>query len=473
MHGKTSKPSVDIAEVERLTFGQQQPYASTPSTPSGGSSGGVNNNRNLHNPHTNGGMGNSAQERNQPPLPPSDAPPAYEEVSSPIRGPQVANVSNSRDENHASDSSTPLLSGHRPPVTPYNTGPASYASSVSSDGDSDETRRLSRFWPFLIVAILILIVGTNDKKEGRHGGFDDEMCRGRIAHRKNVTDILVSSSIRDYSVSVTGMISNIIVEQATTEGSVPGTTQFIIEATASDHDDLDTIYPEVKQDIGSGSLKATVTGGNSGSDEMECLQTVVKIIFSPSSPTVENLRLTVSEGNITVNLLNLSKGTSSTPTTISSLQVKELYTRVVTGHSYILADVPVRARIGGSEGTIRGELVVGKEMSAMMVDGIVTLNLAQRNEKNVMESKVEVRNGKISVGLATPYEGEFKLEVAAGKLELINPSTNRTHLSYVGRNIMRGWSSVRPRGPTPPASELKLLGSNAVVTLSMTRIDLA
>ncbi|KAF9347118.1 hypothetical protein BGX34_003391, partial [Mortierella sp. NVP85] len=263
---------------------------------------------------------------------------------------------------------------------------------------------------------------------------------------------------------------HIIVEQATEEGLVPEATQFIIQVSAVDRDDVNTIRHDLEQDISSGYLKASITGTTTG-EEPECLRTVVRIIFPPSKANIERLKLTVTEGNITVNLLDLSKRLSPTPTPTPTIQIKELYTRVVTGHSRIRADVPMEAKLGGSEGTIQGELLVGKRLSTILVHGRIALNLAQKNG-TVIDSKVEIRNGNIDIGFALPYEGEFKLETANGQVGVI-PDVTRTHLSHVGRNLIKGWNSIRPNGPRYPPSNLRLIGANSKVTLSMTPIELA
>jgi hypothetical protein len=198
------------------------------------------------------------------------------------------------------------------------------------------------------------------------------------------------------------------------EGPVSEATQFIIQVSAVDRDDVNTIRHELEQDISSGYLKASVTGAATG-EEPECLRTVVRIIFPPSKANIERLKLTVTEGNITVNLLDLSKRLSSTPT--PTIQVKELYTRVVTGHSRIRADVPMEAKLGGSEGTIQGELLVGNRLSTILVHGHIALNLAQKNG-TVIDSKVEIRNGNIDIGFVSRFKTNVRLTLSLIPVEI-------------------------------------------------------
>lgn len=190
------------------------------------------------------------------------------------------------------------------------------------------------------------------------------------------------------------------MEQATTEGPVPGITQVIIKASAIDRDDINTIHHEVRQDVSSASLKALVKGPSS-EEGPECLQTIVRIIFPPSRAHVERLKLTAEEGLINVNLLDLSKRISSSPDSTSApfLQIKDLYTRITSGKSDIRAEVSVQSRIGGSHGIIQGELLIRKELAVNLIDGHIRMNLAQVNGDGAMESKFSVRNGNIDVGI--------------------------------------------------------------------------
>ncbi|KAG0256654.1 hypothetical protein BG011_004381 [Mortierella polycephala] len=298
------------------------------------------------------------------------------------------------------------------------------------------------------------------------GGSGDDLCGGRWRFTRNLTDFELSPTLDDFRVTMSGMVGYVIVEQAQDDANVQGTTKLIIEGSGADREDVNTINRFVKQDEFDNSVTVGITRFP-GVGYPDCLRVVVKIIFPSLKTNVRRLKIAVGEGNVTVNLLENGHGHGRNR---PSIQVQELDSRVITGHSHIRADVPTWIRLGGSVGTMMGEVVVGKEMSVAMVDGNVSLNLVQRSENNKMESKIAVANGNLRIGLPTPYKGAFKLQTLEGKVDVQNQDPARTHLTAVTDSSITGWSSSMGKEPSS-ASELKLNSRSGYVTLSMARID--
>ncbi|KAF9179580.1 hypothetical protein BGZ51_006828 [Haplosporangium sp. Z 767] len=362
------------------------------------------------------------------------------------------------------------------PGTQYSTIPIpppvpSYSPSLSSQSESDPDRasRYNKWSMILFLAIILLLILDNDKDSVPFDGGDgDDLCGGRWRFTRNLTDFELSPHLDDIRVTMSGMVSHVIVEQAQDNTNVRGTTKLIIEGSGADREDVNTINRFVKQDMSDNSVTVGITRFP-GVGYPDCLRVVVKIIFPTFKTNVRRLKFAVSEGNVTVNLLennNENDHTRNRP----SIQVQELDSRVITGHSHIHADVPTWIRLGGSVGTMTGEVVVGKEMSVAMVDGNVTLNLVQRHENNKMESKIAVNNGNIRIGLPTQYEGTFKLQTLDGKIDVQIQDPARTHLTTITDTSITGWSSSMGKEPYT-ASELKLSSRSGDVTLSMARID--
>ncbi|KAF8934679.1 hypothetical protein BGZ58_005503 [Dissophora ornata] len=449
---KGNEPDVVLPEDERLTFGRQSPYAtsSTPSHPE------VEPVGSTAAPATSASPATRAPESHitDAPHPTMDAPPpAYEEVAVP-RAPQLPYNSNPDNEEHNSNPSAPLLG--RPPAVAYSAipiQPARSTASMSSNSTNNPERTglFNKSWLIVFAFVLLLLI-INDSMVT--GGMD--RCGGRLRYTRNMTDINLSPDINDFTVTMSGLASYIIVDQATEEGLVPGTTKLIIEASSSDREVISVIKRDIKQDLTDGSLKATITGSPAAEDP-ECLRSTVRITFPPSMKTVQRLRLLIKEGNVTIDLLGAHQ----------NVQVNELYTRVISGQSIVKADVPVEAYMGGSFGTMKGRIVVGQELRVNLVDGSVALDLAQKRQEDVTESRIEVKNGNIDVGLVTPYLGTFKLETLQGQVDVLHPDPARTHLSHVSSKSIRGWNSLTGKEPVGPTSELMLGTRNGKVALSM------
>ncbi|KAG0367149.1 hypothetical protein BGZ54_004324 [Gamsiella multidivaricata] len=379
-------------------------------------------------------------------------------------GPSPSNEPDSPRASSDPNFSTPLLG--QAPATPYTTIPVPPVQPTSQrESSSEASSKWSRFWlVFFFVIVVLSVIDDNTTTGGDRDGDDrsgGDKCGGKSRYTTIIASADLQSDISDFSVISNGMASHVVVDQTAEGDSTSGMTKLTIEASGTERDDLRTIRHEVKQDSTYGTMKATVTGV-SGSDRPECLRTVVRISFPPTKRTVERIKLYVVEGNVTVELLDPKK----------PLQVSELDIKVITGHSLVNADVLSLARIGGSVGSIRGDIVVGSEFSALMVDGHISINLVQKSEQDAMESKVETNNGNIIVGLPTPYVGEFKVETTNGKAQLVDFDSKRTHVSYVSPTMVKGWSSATGKSPGYSSSFIKLVTRNGRPTLSMKRIEL-
>ncbi|KAG0302595.1 hypothetical protein BGZ98_007371 [Dissophora globulifera] len=432
-----------LPEDEQHTFGNQSPYATPSAT--------------LHSedpvPESSAAIARPtpAAASPQPSTPQTD-------VVTP-RAPQLPYGGDSRNDEDSASPSAPLL-GNRPPVAAYSTIPIPPSQpGISGDeesiaGDAERASRFNKFWLVFLICIVLLLILDDSK-----GADGQDRCGGQIRYTRNVTDLSLSPDIVDFTVTMSGMASHIIVNQAGEEGPTPGITRLIVEASATDREDVNAIRREVQQDRSDGSLKASVVGG-SGAEHPECLRTIVKIIFPPSITHIRRLKLLIKEGNITVNLLDMNR----------HIQVDELYTRVITGYTFIKADVPVNTYLGGGFGTIKGRIIAGRELKTNLVDGDVSLNLLQKDIKDVMEAKVDVRNGNINVGLPTPYQGTFKLVTAKGHVGIPYRDPARTHVSRETEQTIQGWNSENGKEPRWPSSDLKLVTINGGVSLSMTDI---
>ncbi|KAF9107064.1 hypothetical protein BGX27_008891 [Mortierella sp. AM989] len=404
---KDKTPEVFDADEERRTFGQQSPYATpilpaqpiepptpTPVSPTLAQPSTASSTQPLTSPSVSSSSPQAQpQSQNAHSYNPQEGhvamdipPPAYEEVAQP-RAPQIQ-YQPEQDSN--SSPSVPLLG--RPPTTEYSTipiprvtsRPTSVSGSSTSSTESQRSRKYDKFWLlFFLVVIVLLILDGSDSK----GGSGDK-CEGDFLIRRNLTDYVLDPEVVDFTVTMTNLPSYIFVEQEKGDEYVQGSTKFIIEASASDRDDLQSISHEIKQDY-NGILKASITR-TSNKIEPECLKTTVRIIFPPSMKRIRRLKFMVNEGNITVDLLNPGQ----------EMKVDSLISTVITGHNHIRADVPTSIRLGGSVGTLTGEIVVRGELAANIVDGSVALNLIQ-SPGVLVSSKVNVINGDIKVGMVS------------------------------------------------------------------------
>lgn len=163
--------------------------------------------------------------------------------------------------------------------------------------------------------------------------------------------------------------------------------EIAVFVTGRDRDDIRKVKAQCAADPSTGQLKLNVykpaDSGSSG-----CMSMMIRLSLSPRMLVMEKLKVIVDEGNVTLAMLLPGH----------PLQIKDLSTRVVTGNTRIDANA-IAVALGGSMGTIEGNLVVGDTMSVLMVDGAVSLNVSQSTK--VMTAKVIVTNGNIDVGLVS------------------------------------------------------------------------
>lgn len=119
-----------------------------------------------------------------------------------------------------------------------------------------------------------------------------------------------------------------------------------------------------------------------------CVFANIRIVFGGQLKQVRRLKIASMEGNVTINMLDEGQA-----------EILELDSRVITGHSSIRVKVPGEATIGGSVGTIRGDLELGNTFAVNMVEGNVAVNLAKSPSSRAMQGKVVVAQGNVTVGL--------------------------------------------------------------------------
>ncbi|KAF8977192.1 hypothetical protein BGZ46_007576 [Entomortierella lignicola] len=464
-------------EEEQKTFGQQQPYAtptltaqeldptttastSTSALPSALPSAPSPNVSPVSHHVSPSAPQTQPQSQNEHSYNPQEGhvstdvpPPAYEEVAHP-RAPQFE-YQPDVDDNSTSNPSAPLLG--QAPATEYSTIPipqaASTRASSSMSSDSQRSRGSSCFWLFFFLVVLLLIVDNITQ------GGDDEGCRDEDLMTRNLTDRLLASDYTDFSVIMSNMPSYIIVDQEK-EDQNQGLIRFIVEASSSEREDLQTIRQDIKLDKYDRSVKASILRA-ADKEEPECMKTTVKIIFPLSTKRVRRLKLMVNEGNITVNLLD---------PTDTITQVDRLESTVITGHNYIRADVASLAKFGGTVGTLKGEIKVRKELTVTVVDGDVALNLIPDSSSTV-SSKITTNNGNIDIGLHEDYEGAFKLSTTAGYVDVLNTDPLRTHISTRSETVIKGWHTLQGKEPLSP-SELTLTTMKGRASLSLKPINI-
>lgn len=162
-------------------------------------------------------------------------------------------------------------------------------------------------------------------------------------------------------------------------------TLFFAEVFASDRDRLLSVKPSIEQSEEYGIFRSTTT--NAKYQDPGCLYINLKIVFAGHHKQIRKLKFASLEGNITINMKD------------SQAEILELDSRLITGHSAVSAKVSKNAHIGGSVGSIRGDLVLGKEFTISMVQGPVVLNLAKAPSSIAMQGKVVVNQGNVTVGL--------------------------------------------------------------------------
>ncbi|KAG0096700.1 hypothetical protein BGZ93_004109, partial [Podila epicladia] len=252
-----------------------------------------------------------------------------------------------------------------PPVRSY----ASSVSSYASSSDPDRERRFNKIWIIFFAVVLILLISDNDQQEGF-----------------------------------------ITVEQ----DAEAEFTQLFAEAFASDRDRLRSIKTGVTQSEETGefysSTIATANYQNSG-----CVFANIRVVFGGKLKQIRRLKIASMEGNVTINMLDEGQA-----------EILELDSRVITGHSLIRVKVPGSAKIGGSVGSIGGDLELGKEFAVNMVEGNVALNLAKSPSSRAMQGKVVVAQGNVTVGLVPHYDGVYTVETGDGDADLQNIDAERT-----------------------------------------------
>ncbi|KAF9957205.1 hypothetical protein BGZ72_002086 [Mortierella alpina] len=379
-----------------------------------------------------------------------EPPPSYEEVAR-SRAPQNQYGDSPNQEGYTSPSA-PLLAEN--PTSGYSSIaiPPPRPSSLSPSYP-DRARRFNKFWLLFFVVIVVLLL----MDDGDPSGGEDE-CNRRPRYTKTLTELALSPSMDDFTLNVSNMVGLVTVEQAPQDDASP-MARLLIEGSALDREDVGGILPNVRQ-IGA---TCVVSVSHSERSTVDCVRATVKILLPASTTTLKRIRMSISEGNLTISLLD--------PLQPQRIQVQDMDTKVITGHSNIRANVLSWARLGGSVGTITGKILVGKELQVAMVDGSVALDLAQSQESDVIEAKVEVMNGEVKVDMVTPYQGTFKLETNNGVTK-VDPDPARTHFTSLSNKSIRGWNSITGKEPGSPASALKLTARNGDVELSMARVEL-
>ncbi|KAF9081027.1 hypothetical protein BGX23_001382 [Mortierella sp. AD031] len=328
--------------------------------------------------------------------------------------------------NHGySNPSAPLLPPSGPPATSYSAIPSAPAtpytrgSPRSIYGESDDgSHRFNKFWLiFLAVVVLLSITVDDDNK-----------------------------------------LATVIVEQRNYEGDELAKAIFSIDATGRDRDDLGTVAHELHIDPSRGHMFGFVTR-KPGADPSDCISVVIRVSIPPSMSLIDRLRITVNEGNATMDMLRPDM----------SLKIKELASRVVTGYTRIDANVD-KLQLGGSFGKIEGSVVVGDSMTVLMVEGDVALDVSQSAQ--TIDGKVNVTKGNIDIALTqqtTPYVGTFQLETGSGEVEVHNADARTTRLKYKSHKLIKGWVSLTGREPHGKMSSLKLSTHQGSADLDLAR----
>ncbi|KAF9583792.1 hypothetical protein BGW38_008507 [Lunasporangiospora selenospora] len=493
-NGESAAHLDNALETERTTFGQQQPYAnmstspaptrtlSVPSTPQDTSTPDQfpTAPRQPQQPSEplpgqgQYGRGPTGQDwtypedsqRSSAPQGEMAPPPAYEEVVGP-RAPHSA-YGPSNGANYGPNASTPLLSpgsnapnSSTPLLSPGSNGPnannaSTYTSipvppprppsslSGSTESNPEQARRFNRLWILFFITAFILSIADYRDDEG------SDHCSGRRSARRVLGNLDVGDNIQDFVVNIADLEGLVLVERARADdiSNPGGVTRVMIEAVGSDREFMNAIQHDISQD----SKRVKVSASRfSDIGENACLQLKVKILFPYHRTQVREMKLILTEGNVTVNLLDefmggaLSPGPPAFP--ILPFQIKTMYSRVITGHTHVRAEVSNQATIGASVGSIQGHVLVGKELRVQVVEGNVDLAISQKNIANKMDSRVETVSGNIEVAMKTHYNGLFRLETVQGKLDVLNRDPANTVLSTFEPTEIRGWNTSQGKEP--------------------------
>ncbi|KAF9573950.1 hypothetical protein EC968_007636, partial [Mortierella alpina] len=373
----------------------------------------------------------------------ADEPPPYEEVAR-SRAPQSQYGDTQNQERHTSPSA-PLLAGN--PASGYSSIPIPPPRPSSPSPSSilplhpDRACRFNKFWLLFFIVIVVLLL----MDDGDPSGGEDE-CNGRPRYTKPLYELAISPNLDDFAVNISNMVGLVTVEQAPQEDPSPF-TRLLVEASALDRDDFGAIQYSSRE------AENTLVVSLSYSERLtvECLKATVKIVVPANATTLKRLKMSVSEGSLTIGLLD-----SLQP---QRIYVEDLDVRAITGHINVQANVLSGARLGGSFGSIEGKIFVGKELHVAMVDGNVALDLAQSQETSTMDAKIEVMNGSVKVGMVTSYEGTFKLETNNGRAK-VDGDPARTHFTSLNNKSIKGWNSIKNKEPGSSASNLRLSARN-------------
>ncbi|KAF9393724.1 hypothetical protein CPC16_001300 [Podila verticillata] len=441
INSKATAPSAptSIADEEQVTFGQQAPFAAASSLAP------------FPKASTEHPQADTMNQAYQAP------PPTYDEVTRAPGAPQMPNNNSYSDQPESSEHhspSAPLLAPGAQGSNGYSSipppPPRSYASSVSSytsSTDPDRARRFNKFWIIFFAVVVILLIFDDDRQEGVCS--EDRMLR-RIASNYHCSDALV-----DFTINVSGVEGLITVEQDENAKN----TLFSAEVVASDRDRLFSIKPSLQQSEKDGIFLSSTTT-NAKYQGAGCVYINLRIVFAGHHKQIRKLKIASLEGNVTINMKD------------SQAEFLELESKVITGHSVINAKVSSNAHIGGSVGSIRGDLVLGKEFAVNLVQGPVILNLAKAPSSRAMQGKVVATQGNVTVGLVPHYEGVYTVESAAGEVALQNINADRTVITKQSSTRITGWNSEDRREPKGPTSELKVQTTRGNAILSFTPMEL-
>ncbi|KAF9430872.1 hypothetical protein BGZ76_000674 [Entomortierella beljakovae] len=479
------------AEEERRAFGQQAPYASSSSIPTVEETGPIEpynspidssslstaqptspstftsvppstGQQLQHLPPQNSSRPNAEIHQDEEDLNEADLPPSYDE-SQRIREPQQYQPENYSSSN--SSPSAPLLGtpapqgqSQAPQGSQYSSIPIprstpSHPPSISGSSistESERSRRLNKFWIVFFLVILLLLIFSDDEDD-----TGNKRCKTGNLFTSHIIDHELQPDILDFKLSSTNV-------QQSDPKSTENLILYSIVASGSEYDDFKDIQHDTRVIRTDHLLEESLTfSGSSGTPQSECLGVVVKITFPYSVRKIKRLKFQITDGNITVNLLDPAHGT----------KVINLESRVITGHSDIRADVLETARLGASVGNIKGEIAVRKELVVNVVEGNVNLNLLP-NRGVLVSNTISTTNGNINIGLdGQTYEGNFKLSTTIGSVDVINTNPLRTRIASISRNFIKGWSTENAKEPMA-GSDMKLQTTSGNAILSLKPIEL-
>ncbi|KAK3843856.1 MAG: hypothetical protein J3R72DRAFT_440098 [Linnemannia gamsii] len=473
-------PSVPISEEEQTTFGQQSPYAagfnnndpaessayfpinspSIPPTPTASSSNQPSTVTSPQQQHQQQQIPRPATA--PPPIPmaipieqdahyyPDDQPPAYDEVARPAGAPQ-GYYGNNNNQGYNNPTAPLLPSGPPadsysaiPPATPYTPGsPRSIYG-----GPDDGSRRFNKFWLIFLAVVVLLSITVDDDKE-----VDDGNCGAGFT--RSILTYPVQVAVNNMEITSNGIVTTVILEQREHSNEEPNNTHIVIFATGRDRNDLEGIGRNATLDPTTGRVQLSIAGEGDAAPN-NCLSATIRVSIPPNAELIHRVRILVDEGNVTLAMRQPGR----------SLLIKDLYTRVVTGYMRIDANV-TSMQLGGGDGMIEGNIVVGQSITVKMVEGDVSLNVTQSSP--TVDGKIDVTSGNIDVGLMTPYIGTFRLEAGSGSVDIHNVDFSKTRVKFESDKTLKGWRSEQGTEPRGRVSSLKLAAHVGRVELDMAR----